>query len=63
MIREDFKKELEELLDYTWDKAQAYYRKDKFGASEDEDQEWDESYEEGYQDRKYAFMEKYGTEA
>jgi hypothetical protein len=60
MTQEQFKKELEELLEAHAAKTSAYYRKENFGCSEDEDQEWDACYEEGYQDLKYEFIEKYG---
>ncbi len=39
-----FKGWLTNLLSLAYDKGQAYYRKDFFGASEDEDQEWDDYY-------------------
>jgi hypothetical protein len=37
---------LDSLLHSAYSKGQAYYRLDKYGASEDDDQDWDH-YEEG----------------
>lgn len=54
-----FLKDLDELLNSTYSKAQAYFRKEHYGASEDEDQEWDSCYEKEYKKMKRDFIMKY----
>lgn len=41
-------------------KGQAYYRKDHYGASEDEDQDWDHYEEEAFQAQIKRFIKDYG---
>lgn len=51
---------LKVLLDWSYMKGQAYYRKDHYGGSEDEDQDWDHYEEEPFQAQIKRFIKDYG---
>lgn len=50
---------LKVLLDWSYMKGQAYYRKDNYGASEDEDRDWDHYEEEAFQAQIKRFIKDY----
>lgn len=55
------KQDLDDLLQWAYDRGQAYYRKDKFGSAEDEDMEWDACYEDDYQGQIRRFLDLYSV--
>lgn len=56
------KESLDELLKWAYNKGQAFYRKDYYGASEDEDQEWIHYYEADYQEEINKFLDYWNPE-
>lgn len=59
-MTDNIKKDLTALLEMAYSKGQAYYRKDRFGSSEDDDMEWEFGMERQYKKHVKEFLKRYG---
>lgn len=57
-----FRYKLEQLIEWGYAAGQAFYRKDKFGSSEDEDQEWEDSFKPEFDRLIEEFCKEYGPD-